>query len=83
MRGPISLRSILATVAVVTPAWCWGSQDVSEEDVRSYQEAMPPHAWERIQPVMQARLEASRERQRDLAERRAILRDLLDALSEL
>jgi hypothetical protein len=39
-------------------------------DAPSHVVAMTPQAWERIQPVMQARLEASRERQRDLAELR-------------
>jgi hypothetical protein len=64
-------------------AWCWSSQDVSEEEVRSHQEAMTSEAWERIQPVMQARVEASRERQRVLAERTAILRKLEDVLLDL
>jgi hypothetical protein len=70
-------------------ARCWGSHDVSEEDVRSHIEAMTPQAWERIQPVMQARVEASRERQRVAEERQrvaeeciAILRRLQDELLE-
>jgi hypothetical protein len=42
-------------------ARCWGSHDVSEEDVESHMRAMTPQAWERIQPVMLARVEASRE----------------------
>ena len=71
-------------------AWCWGSQDVSYEDVRSHQEAMTPQAWERIQPVMQARVEASQriveasqERQRVLHERMELLRRLEDVLLDL
>jgi hypothetical protein len=64
-------------------AWCWGSQDVSEEDLRSHQETMTPQAWARIQPVMQVRLEASRERQRAAQERIALLDKIEDWLREL
>jgi hypothetical protein len=63
-------------------ARCWGSHDVSEEDVRSRIEAMTPQAWERIRSVMQARVEASRERQRIAEECIAILGELRDDLLE-
>jgi hypothetical protein len=61
-------------------ARCWGSQDVSEEDVRSHMEAMTPQAWERIQPVMQARVEASRERQGIAEERQRIAEECIAIL---
>jgi hypothetical protein len=64
-------------------ARCWGSHDVSEEDVHSHIRAMTPQAWARIQPVMQARVEASRERQRIAEECIAILRKLRDDLLDL
>jgi hypothetical protein len=61
-------------------ARCWGSHDVSEEDVRSHIRAMTPQAWERILPVMQARVEASRERQRALEERQRVLKECIAIL---
>jgi hypothetical protein len=64
-------------------ARCWGSHDVSEKDVQSHIRAMTPQAWERIQPVMWARVEASRERQRLYEECAAILEKLRDELDEL
>lgn len=61
-------------------ARCWGSHDVSEEDVRSRIQAMTPQAWERILPVMLARVEASRERQHVLEERERVLGECIEVL---
>ena len=64
-------------------ARCWGSHDVTEEDVRAHTEAMTPEAWERIQPVMQARLEASQRRVEASQERRRVLREHMEVLRRL
>jgi len=61
-------------------ARCCGSHDVSEEDVQHHIRAMTPQAWERIQPVMVARVEASRERQRVYEACAAIVEKLRDEL---
>jgi hypothetical protein len=61
----------------------WDSQEVSEMDARSHVVAMTPQAWERIQHVMQARLEASRKKERILDERIALLHEIEDWLRKL
>ena len=64
-------------------ARCWGSHDVSEEDVESHMRAMTPQTWERIQPVMLARVEASRGRLRAIEERRRVLEECIAILRKL
>jgi hypothetical protein len=61
----------------------WGLQDVSEMDARAHVVAMTPQSWERIQPVMQARLEASRKRERIFDERIALLHEIENWLRRL
>jgi hypothetical protein len=61
-------------------ARCWGSHDVYEEDVESHLRTITPQAWERIRPVMLARVEASRERQRAIEERQRVLEECIAIL---
>jgi hypothetical protein len=45
-------------------AYCWGSLDVSNEDVSSRVRELTPEGWARVQAVVQRRLEESRARER-------------------
>jgi hypothetical protein len=58
-------------------------QDVSEMDARSHVAAMMLQAWERIQPVMQARLVTSREKQHASQEHIALLHEIENWLRRL
>jgi glyoxylase-like metal-dependent hydrolase (beta-lactamase superfamily II) len=45
-------------------AYCWGSHDVSREDVRARMHELTPEGWARVEAVMMKRLGESMARQR-------------------
>ncbi len=59
-------------------AYCWGSADVSRDDVWARMEALTPRELGRVNTVMQERVEASRARQRTLEDHIARLGEWLD-----
>jgi hypothetical protein len=56
-------------------AYCWGSLDVSREDVLAHFRALAPEAVAQLQGVMKEQVKASRVRQRR-CERRALAHQL-------
>ncbi len=55
-------------IVMAFEALAWGSEDVSEEEALSLLRRLRPEGWERVEVVLLARVEASRDRQRRLEE---------------
>jgi hypothetical protein len=64
-------------------AYCWGSLDVSNEDVLSRLHELTPEGWGRVQAMMARRVEESRERERRHRRTLEAIEQLIERLERL